>query len=269
MSFLRTAFSVCAGFRSYRAIRDVPVTVALKYLGKLVFGLTTLVLLGLAPTMLERAESLVGWADRNFPVFSVREGRVETSAPQPYRAGDEEFMFLLDTTGQTQSPETNSLMGLLVETDHIVFWAKNTNTPTAIVHSQRAELRGFPDGVVNGEYLRVLIRSFLWVGWPLGWLVTGLLAMLVTLVQAYLFSFFGALMERGVPRALQTAQLLNIAIYAATPASVVYAAYVVLQLPEVNLWLLYLTVYGVYLVGAAGACHDSLPDEKPEEDELL
>ena len=269
MNFFRTVRDTCAHFRNYRAIRDVPVTTSLKYIVRLVALLSLIGFASFIPTGRERMEAFAQWADANLPAFSIKDAHVATTVAQPYRAGDENFTFLLDTTGTTRQPETNALMGLLVESDSFTFWIKNTNAPDAIVRSRRAELRGFPDGAVNGDYFRHLIRAFAWVGLPMFYGAITLIALLTLLVQAYIFAVVASLMERNQPRGLKLAQLLNLAIHAATPAAIVYTAYLALQLHGIDLWLIYLVIYGLYVVGAASACRDTQPAEEKKEDELV
>ena len=76
-------------------------------------------------------------------------------------------------------------------------------------------------------------------------------------------------MERSMPAPLQLPQLLNIAIHACTPAAIVVTIYSAMRLHNLNLWLVYLIVYGVFLVGASIACRDPVEGRKPREDDLL
>jgi len=122
---------------------------------------------------------------------------------------------------------------------------------------------------VNGEYFRHLSRALLWLLMPLGWLVLILFGMLSCLVQAYLFSVIASFMERSMPAPLQLNQLLNIAIHACTPAAIVVTAYSAMRLHNLNLWLVYLIVYGIFLVGASSACRDPVERKEPREDGLL
>lgn len=269
MNFFRTVFQSCSHFQNYRTFRDQPVSAALKYIIQLITLLSLGGLLSLLPLAANYTDAFATWADKHLPAFAIKDGRVTTAVPQPYRAGNRDFLFILDTTGQTQKPETNALRGLLVDTDHFTFWVKNTNTAAAPFRAQRAELRGFPDGTVNGQYFRNLIHAFAWVGLPVLFVVITLVALLTVLIQAYIFAFVASLMERHQPHGLRLPQLLNIAIHAATPAALIYTVYQALRLDNIDLWLVYLIIYGVYVVGAANACRDHRPAPKPEENELL
>ena len=129
-------------------------------------------------------------------------------------------------------------------------------------------MKGFPDGAVNGGYFRQLIHAFAWLAIPLALVIITLIALLTAMIQAYIFALLASLMERGNPRGLQLVQLLNIAIHAVTPAAIVYTVYEALRLEGVDLWLIYLVIYGIFVVGASNACRDRLPNEEREEDGL-
>ena len=78
-----------------------------------------------------------------------------------------------------------------------------SNAP-APVSTHLQSLRGFPDGAVNGDYFRHLIRAMLWLLVPIGWLLLVLFGMLGCLLQAYLFSVVASFMERSMPVAPDT-----------------------------------------------------------------
>jgi hypothetical protein len=206
--------------------------------------------------MFEVSDNFAQWADQHFPEFSIHDGTISTTAAQPFYASDGDFLFILDTTGRVTGPDPRALQGLLFTADSFIVWFKATNAPEAAVQSQRHSLRGFPDGVVNGDYFRNLIRAFLWVGLPFALVILILLALLSTLLQAYLFSFVASFMERSMPAPLRLPQLLNIAIHAVTPAAIIVTAYSAMRLHDLNLWAIYLIAYGIFLVGATNACRE-------------
>jgi hypothetical protein len=257
MNFLRTVIALCSSFKGYRQVRDLAVSTSLKHLVKLMSVLSAILLASFIPWLLAVSDNFAQWADQHFPLFTIDDGKIATSAAQPFYANDGDFLFILDTTGQITGPDPKALQGILFTADSFVVWLKATNAPAdTAIQSRRHSLRGFPDGVVNGDYLRKLIRTFLWVGLPFGFVVLMLLALLSTLLQAYLFSVVGSFMERSMPSPLQMHQLLNIAIHAVTPAAVIVTAYMAMRLPGLNLWVIYLIAYGIFLVGATNACRD-------------
>ena len=270
MSFFPTTLALCANFRNYRLVRDLPITTSVKYLLKLLTLLAVVLLASFVPWALKFADRFAGWADTHLPNFSIQDGKVVAgNTEQPFSVGDSDFLFVLDTTGKVTQPDAKALQGVLFMADSFIVWMKTTNTADATLRAQRYGLSGFPDGVVNGDYFRGLIRSFLWVGLPLFFLVVVLIGLLSTLLQAYLFSLVASLLERGLPSGLQLPQLLNIAIHAVTPAAIVITAYLAMRLRGLDLWLIYLIIYAIFLVGATNACRDRTAKEESHEDDLL
>ena len=268
MNFLRTVIALCSGFANYRPYRDQALTTSLKHLLKLITLLALVLMVCAIPPALNGIDEFARRFDNRRPDFSIHNGKIASQAPQPYSWGSNDVRFILDTTGAITTPDSNATFGVLFTADSFLYWVTLTNAPAPLsTHLQ--SLRGFPDGNVNGEYFRHLIRALLWLAVPFGWLLLVLFGMLSCLLQAYLFAAVASFMERSMTAPLQLPQLLNIAIHASTPAAIVVTAYTAMRLPNLNLWLVYLIVYGIFLVGASAACRDHVEGRKPREDGLL
>lgn len=257
MNFLQKVALLCAGFQHYRHIRDAPLTSAIGYLLILMAVLGLVLMASFVPWVLGYAEEVVAWVDGHVPRFRLENGRVVAEQlPQPYYAGDEQMMFILDTTGTVTNADLRAQQGILFMADRYVMWVRFTNPPGATVQTRQSSLQGFPDGVVDGAYVRRLIHTFLWVALPLTYGVLVLVGTLSALLQAYLFAGVATFTERSLPSPLTMTQLLSIAIHAVTPAAIVFTVWTSFRLSGVNLWLVYLIVYGVFLIGGTYACRN-------------
>ncbi|MCS7049561.1 MAG: DUF1189 domain-containing protein [Verrucomicrobiae bacterium] len=266
MNFLRTVISLCAGFQSYRAIRDVPPWRAVGYLMVLMAVLGLVLMGSFVPWALGYAEEVVAWVEGNVPRFRLEGGRVVADdLPQPYYAGNEQMMFILDTTGTVTNADMRAQQGILFMADRYLMWVRFTNPPTTTIQTRQATLQGFPDGVVDGAYVRRLVRTFLWVAMPVVYGVVVLVGTLSALLQAYLFAGVATFTERSLPSPLTLNQLLSIAIHAVTPAAIVFTVWTSFRLSGVNLWLVYLVVYGVFLIGGTYACRNPVDGEDDGE----
>ena len=264
MNFFRTVLALCTGFSSYRSVSDRPVGASIGYLAKLMTLLALVMTASLIPWASDLGNESARWVDEHFPAFSIRDGSIVTTVEQPWVGGDDRFRVILDTTGKVTAPDFKAPQGVLFLADSFTVWVTATNLPSAAARTRSHSLAGFPDGEVNGDYFRKLIRSFLWVSLPVAWPILALLGILMALVQAYLFSLVASLAERGLPGQLPLARLLTIAIHAATPAAIVVTAYAAMQLKGLNLWLVYLVVYGVFLIGGTAACRADDAKNVPE-----
>ena len=266
MNFFRTVFGVCSHFQNYRAIRDVPVTTSLRFIGQLIALLTVIIMVA----SISRARSFLNEfalrLDKHRPEFSIHDGKIETTVKQPYVWGDESLRFMLDTTGHTTAIDSNSMQGLLFTSNSFVYWLTVTNDDRHIIRGHESSLAGFPNGPFNGDYFRSMMKTFLWVLIPFSWIFLTLAGTLVCLIQAYVFSLVASFLERNIPYGLRLPQLLNIAIHAVAPAAIIVTAYQAMWLEGVDLWLIYLIAYGVFLVGASSACRDLPNREEPEEE---
>ncbi len=256
MNFFRTLFALCAHFRNYRAIRDVPITTSLKFIARLLALLTFILMLSAVPRAHTGINEFATHLDLNRPDFELRDGKVVTAASQPCAWGNETLRFMLDTTGRATAVDSNAAQGVLFTTDSFVFWVKLTNGTDSVLRSHESSLAGFPNGPINGDYFRAMVRTFLWVLVPFSWLFLTLAGLLACLIQAYVFSLVASLLERGLPHGLQLPQLLNIATHAVAPAAIIITAYKAMWLEGIDLWLIYLIVYGIFLVGASNACRE-------------
>jgi len=279
MNFLRSIIALCSGFANYRAYRDLALSISLKHLLKLIMLLALVLAISAVPPALQAVDEFARRFDDRRPDFSIQDGKIVSHEKQPYLWGNKDARFILDTTGAVTTPDSNATAGVLFTADSFLYWLTPTNdsllswaaatNATTIISAPPQSLRRFPDGVVNGDYFRHLIRAMLWLLVPLGWLLLVLFGMLSCLLQAYLFSVVASFMERSVPAPLQLPQLLNIAIHACTPATIVVTIYFAMRLHNLNLWLVYLIVYGIFLIGASIACRDPVEGRKPREDYLL
>ncbi len=267
MNFLRTTATVCSGFAGYRDVRDLPLTSSLKYLIQLMSVLAAGVLGSLIPLAMQSGNQFAGWVDDHVTPFAIEKGSITTSIEQPYRVGDTNFAFVLDTTGTVTAPVPQTMRGVLFTADSVVAWSRVAPDPDAPTYIARQRLRDMPNGRVDGDYFRRLIRTYLWVGLPVTFLVTVLLGSLTALLQAYLFCVVTSWMERSMPAPLKFHQLLNIAIHAVTPAAIVVTAFLAMRLKDLSFGAIYLVVYGIFLIGATNACRDQTQPEVQEDDD--
>lgn len=264
-NFFHRVWLLCAGFSSYRQIRDATTFAALKHLTLLL----VLCALAMGAVFLPQALSAINrfctWWEQTAPPLRVENGRILSESDQPFHTRYGHVAFVLDTTGAHDAPLTNTPVGILIRSDQLIFWNWQPDSTTTVNHvSIRAA--DLPDGQVGGSYLRRLFHASLWMGMPLAMTSAVLIAMLIILLQSYLFAAVAAWMDRSIGVGMTLPQYLSISIHAATPAVIVVTVYTALQLQEllVHIGWVYVAVYGTFLVGGANACRDTIPMEDRE-----
>ena len=265
MNFFRQVFRLCTGFTGYRAVLDLTPGAAFRYLAKLLTLLVVAFVLATIPWLRQRGEDIARWYDQHGPAFQLRDGQVTTDLPQPFLAGNEKFQLRLDTAVPIATNALTAAQGVLITADTIRVWVRPTNATHQLVLFPAQRLQGFPDGQVNGDYLRQLFRGLLWLGIPTAIVALLLLGLAGALCQAWLFSIAANFLQRGTPNALTYRQLLSLAIHAVTPGAIILTVYAACRLDNLDLGLIYLAAYGIFLVGATNACHRPrpVPDDPP------
>lgn len=274
MNFLHTAAGLCASFKSYREIRDLPVTSSIKYLLQLLATLAALLVLGTLPAMWNGSNRFITRFDNHRPDFSISNGRIVSNVTQPQVWGNDDLRFVLDTTGKEVKPDPRAATGLLFNADSFTFWRTVSDSGKPVVVGQTLKLAGYPEGPVTGAYIRRLVTISLCLGVPMSWVLLLLVGMFTCLMQSYFFSVVTSLMERTMPAPMTLPQLLNIAIHAVTPGTVIVTAYSIFwsygwELTLNVLSLIYLIAFGIFFTGATGACRDKTRAEAKEEDDWM
>jgi hypothetical protein len=269
VNFFRQVLRLCSGFAAYRDVLDVPTGTALRYLIQLVALLVIGFVAASIPWVRQRGEQVAHWYDRHGPEFQLRAGQVTTDVSQPFQAGNGDFQLRLDTTGQVLTSAMTAARGILISSENLSVWVRPANDTNRLVLLPSQRLQGFPDGKVNGNYLRDLFQSLFWLGVPMVMMGLLLVGVVGALLQAWLFTVAAGFMERGAPGALEFRQLLNLAIHAVTPGAIVLTVYAACRLEGLDLWLIYLVAYGIFVVGATNACHQPATPAEDSDDRPL
>jgi len=267
MNFLRKTFGLCSAFSSYQAVLDLPVTASLRFLALIVTICTVALTLSWLPRAVSFAHESVNWLVQRAPAMTLTDGKLSSPVEQPFRARQDDFLFVLDTAGSTAAPVTNALRGVLLTTDKLTAWVSSRDGAFATV-TRETDLRHFPSGRINREYLERLFQSWVVTLVPVALVGLTFVGFTLALAHAFLFAWAASFLERGNPTPLTFRQLLNLAIHAVTPAAILVTVYLACDLRGMDYWLVYLVVYGIFLIGSSNTCRRLLYGEQPQEDEM-
>lgn len=197
-------------------------------------------------------------AQAHLPEFEFRQGKAYSQLPQPHYSNTNQFPIIQDMQGTIKNPEKMFPKGLMIKSDSLIFW--DEDSPPRKVEWNPA----LPDGKVNADYLKDLQGQTV-KAWPVFLVIIWLGILLLGLVQALLFTTLAGFLERSMDPSFTFGQLLNLAIFALTPGSIIVAIYGSMGFHEVRKELIYFGCYCFFLIMASGACRDAM--RIPEEED--
>jgi hypothetical protein len=259
MKFLKYFWWSSTGFRTYFNFLDLSLKTTLAY-----WGFLSLVLAGFAmwnisvwfnlafPVIIKKAQD-------HLPEFEFRQGKAYSQLPQPYYSNTNDFALIQDIQGTIKNPEKIFPKGLVIRQSEMLYWTEDS--PVARVEWKPQ----LPDGKVNAAYLKDLGDQIVML-WPIFLLIIWLGIIVLGLVQAFLFTSLAGFLERSMDPSFSFAQLLNLAIFALTPGSMIVAIYVTIGFSEIRKELIYFGCYCFFLIMSSGACRDELRGPEEEDD---
>lgn len=150
------------------------------------------------------------WRTNQIPEVDIRDGHASSAVAQPYILQDEDFIFILDTTGQTQELDPDYEQGVLVTETEMIYRRSK-------FEMRRYDLSEFPDFSLNRQSIEKWISDFR--AWA--WLIIAVSMFIFLWVAKALQLLFGALIGLLVcaitKRSLAFRSLINISILALTP----------------------------------------------------
>ena len=117
--FFRQVYLSCSDFSFYRTIVRQKLRPTIQYLLILLFFVALISSAVYYFYFKSGMNTLVTWSQKHLPEISIRDGVVTSPVEQPYTSFEEDFMFVLDTTGTVKYFEPQVVNGVLVMKDRI------------------------------------------------------------------------------------------------------------------------------------------------------
>jgi hypothetical protein len=204
---------------------------------------------------------------QNLPAFSISNGRVIAENPEMVSiTNTNNFPIVLDPGNTITRPPPGYTNGMFhIGKDRISVWLRPEGDPL-IVPLRSPSILEFPDGKVDKEYVERFGKKFSYFMAPFMLVVLTLIFYLTGLLQAFFFAILVAFLEKAIRPTFTFEEILNISIYALTPAVLVVSVYWLWGVRVLPYDLIYFFTYLIFHVMASGACRRSLMP--PGEDEL-
>ena len=259
MNFLRYLWLACSGFRTYRGLIELSLRSVLIYWA-ILSSLLAVAFVGNLAHWFKIGFPVIQKVMAHVPAFSLANGQARSPLPQPFFANTNQFPIILDLEKKLEEPQKMFPKGVLIRKKEFSFWLDDSK-PILV------PWKGWPDGEVNGAYLKNLENETLWA-LPWFFLVIWLGLGALGLIQSLVFTMLAGLLERSITPNYTFLQLYNIALFAVTPGAIIVATYVSFGLYEIQYSVLYVCCYCLFFMMASSACRPLLkPSGKDEADE--
>ena len=212
--------------------------------------------------------------------IKVENGLVSSGTQQPFTHKWGDFAFVLDTTGKVQSLDEYK-NGILVTKSKAIFKTKKSDVESDLKEYDLSKVQSFlirqgdtTKGIIaevtSGKKTFGLGLSLIkpWLKLIYAVVFSGLLIWFfiyylnAKTVFALVFAVFALIINKIFKAGLTYAKLLNIAIYALTPATLVSVIIMLTGFKAPLLWLLHLLFFGIYLVLGIKSVRDN---HQPQE----
>jgi hypothetical protein len=272
MNFIRTLLNCCAGFQFYRNVVPLHPLDSIKFLAGVIL-LVVIVQIGtFIPVLRANIDKGADWVQTNLPRFEIKNGEVLYDSTEPFVYDDKTLRIAIDTTGATNSFVYSAPYTLFVGRDRIRFGVALKDPDGRYVPTTEnvPPLKSFPNGIVNGEYVRTLATKWLWLSMPYAVLLYFFGWLLGMLIQAYVFTLAISFAESTTLRKFGFNELFNVAAHACAPAAIVVTTLIVSRAYHQFEWVLiaFLVTYFVYVMGATAACRREEGEEKDEDESM-
>lgn len=273
MNFFRTLLNCCAGFRYYRSLLPLHPLQSVKFLAIVVLLIVVAQIGTFVPVLRHALDRGAEWVQYNLPRFEIRDGRARYEAELPFTFTNQFATITIDTSGNTNRPPYARPYALFIGQDKIWFGMAPPNARGELGPPRESveSLQGYPNGIVNGDYIRNLASPWLWRAAPYAVLIYFFAWLLAVLIQAYIFTLVISFAESATLRKFGFNEFFNIAAHACAPAAIVVTTLMASRMFRVE-WLLmaFLGTYFIYVMGATAACrHDGEEEKTGDRDEMF
>jgi hypothetical protein len=243
-SFWDSLLRSCTDFKFYKEIFLQPFGRTLRYL--LFFSILVTLVIGIrySFTFNKFVNEGLKWVEENAPKIEIADGIVTASVEQPYTRTYEDYVFIVDTTGQIKEIDKQYKAGLLLTKDRIIIKSDDVRT-------QEFELKKIKNFVLEHDTFQKWKKFFIFVIVPFMIVVQFFYFIFAKTIQ----SLIAALIIVVVKPAAKFVNAMNLCIYALSPVTILGLITILASpRPIPFFWAVYMLMYISFIVGGLGQC---------------
>jgi len=236
-------------FKFYKTVKDFQTIKAIKYIFFMISLITLVLTLRYTFDLNRGLRIFAEWAKQNLPVIEIENGIVSADVVQPYKIEEEDFTFIIDTTGTVTSLDDYD-RGILVMKNKVVYKESDVKT-------ESYDLSGIEAIRIDEDFMVMLRRNVTWILFPIMLLVIFVFFTVAKFLQVFVFTLVSLATCSIVNVKLDYKAIFNIGIYALTPSALLgfLLAFFNVRLPLFG--IIYSGLYVIYLIMAILNCKDT------------
>lgn len=243
--FLNALLRSSTDFRFYKEVFPQPFGKTLRYLLALTILVTLLLGLRYSVALNRFSKETLKWIEDNLPYIEIIDGKVKASVEQPYIvSGAEDFVMIIDTTGQTERIDEKYKTGVLLTKDKLI--VKQDQIRAQVL--DLSKVKSFKlDKTTFGKW-----RSFfVFVLIPAMIILQFFYFFIAKVVQSALAGLVVLIFKPGV----KYSNIMNICVYALSPVTIL-SLIVILVIPKPIPFfgLIYLGMYIAFIFSGLKQC---------------
>ncbi len=261
IKFFRQIFLSCSDFPFYKTVVKQKVSQSVQYFILLLLAVTLISSVFYCFYFKLALNVFDEWSQKHMPEMMVRDGVVTSSVSQPYTAIEEDFVFVLDTTGTIDRIDPLYPNGILVKQSSVL--VKRSG-----LEDQELDLTWIKSLELSAKVVSLWKTKAFPVLIPFVFLITLIGLLLSKFFQAFLFSYAASILYPKERTGLGFSQFFNLALYSATPPILIGVLAQVLKIQIPLFWWIYFGMYAAFFIGAFSQCRVIKEPDKNQDMDL-
>jgi hypothetical protein len=247
MNFFVKLWKSTASFRFYREIAHQKVSRSIGYFFLFILLISVVLSLSASTFLIQHLARLAEDMGDKLPEVQIVDGVVSTSVTEPYFYGDENFIFIIDTTGGTTAVDVSYQQGILLAKNKVIL-------KLSTIETREYDLSKIKSFTLDKEALKSWQKSSSRLALPV--LLVGFFFYLLVIkgIQILFFSVIALIINNNIQANLKYENLFNISLFALTPPVLFTTVFTVFGFRFPFFGFFYVIIYLIFLVGGIKSC---------------
>lgn len=251
MKFFINLWRSATNFRFYKEIAFQGVSKNMGYFFLFIFLITLVLSMKFSTALIQGMGEVSREIGDKLPEIRIENGIVSTDAQEPFVIEEKNFIFIIDTSGKTITIDPSCKQGILLTKNKLI----NKQSEFETREYDLSKIKSF---TLNKEAMERWRKVFSRFALPILLVSLYPYYTVVKLIQILLFSLIALIVNTATKTNLKYENLFNISLFALTPPVLLATIFTLAGLKIPLIWLLYIVVYIVFIIGGIRSCREVL-----------